>query len=70
MLSGGNWPLCLYEAVSVKNAGFSLGGDGWGKHDNSHSIQIYGEDRGAPLDACQGTRRAPPLYSKPAKANV
>lgn len=22
-----------------------------GKHDNSHSIQIYGQDRGAPLDA-------------------
>lgn len=41
-----------------------------GKYDNSHSIQIYGQDRGAPLDACQGTRRTPPLYSGPAKANV
>lgn len=41
-----------------------------GKYDNSHSIQIYGEDRGAPLDACQGTSGAPPPFSQPAKANV
>ncbi|KAK5857123.1 hypothetical protein PBY51_010389 [Eleginops maclovinus] len=41
-----------------------------GKYDNSHSIQIYGQDRGAPLDACQGTSTTPPFYSKPAKANV
>lgn len=76
MLSGGNWPLCLYEAVSGRNAGFNRGGDGGeerggggGGYDNSHSIQIYGQDRGAPLDACQGTSRTPPLDSGPAKAN-
>ncbi|KAI9537501.1 hypothetical protein NQZ68_023746 [Dissostichus eleginoides] len=66
---GGNRPLCLYEAVSGRNAGFSRGGRGV-KYDNSHSIQIYGQDRGAPLDACQGTSTTPPLYSEPAKANV
>lgn len=55
MLSGGNRPLCLYEAVSGRNAGFSREGMAGGKYDNSHSIQIYGQDRGAPLDACQGT---------------
>lgn len=83
MSSGGNGPLCLNGAVSGRNAGFSPRGDGgglvavvvvvgWGGglYDNSHSIQIYGQDRGAPLDACQGTRRTPPLYSGPAKANV
>lgn len=51
---------------------WGLAGEGMagGKYDNSHSIQIYGQDRGAPLDSCQGTSRAPPFYSGPAKANV
>lgn len=31
MSSGGNRPLCLYEAVSGRNAGFSWGGDGKGE---------------------------------------
>lgn len=31
MSNGGNWPLCLYEAVSGRNAGFSQRGDGRGK---------------------------------------
>lgn len=49
---------------------WGLAGEGRQGDDNSHSIQIYGQDRGAPLDACQGTSRAPPLRSGPAKANV
>lgn len=58
MSSGGNGLLCLYEAVSGRNVGFRQGGDGGGKYDNSHSIQIYGQDRGAPLDARQGTEES------------
>lgn len=58
MSSGGNGLLCLYEAVSGRNVGFCQGGDGGGKYDNSHSIQIYGQDRGAPLDARQGTEES------------
>ncbi|MED6247764.1 hypothetical protein ATANTOWER_016105 [Ataeniobius toweri] len=55
--SSGNGLLCL----SGKNAGFSPGGDGWGKSMiTPTTIQIYGEDRGAPLDVRQGTSRAPP----------
>lgn len=55
--SSGNWLLCL----SGKNAGFSAGGDGWGKSMITPTpIQTDGEDRGAPLDVCQGTGRAPP----------
>lgn len=56
MSSGGNRLLCLYEAASGRNVGFCRGGEGGGGvYDNSHSIQIYGQDRGAPLDARQGT---------------
>lgn len=47
-----------------------VGGVDGGKYDNSHSIQIYGQGRGAPLDACEGMRRTRPLSSLPAKANV
>lgn len=54
MSSGGNRLLCLYEVVSGRNVGFSRGGGRWGEYDDSHSAQIYGQDRGAPLDARRG----------------
>lgn len=47
---------CLGGMWGLVRKGTS-GGGGWGYGgggDNSHSIQIYGQDRGAPLDARSG----------------